>query len=188
MKRRDVECGARYLTFSCHGRLPLLGTPPLRDLFERTLRAAREKCRFRLYAWVAMPEHVHIILVPDLTAADGAEICRSIKQPVGFAAISRWRELNAPVLPRITMEDGRARFWLAGGGFDRNVRSRSRLIREIGYIHRNPVKRGLVEHPTAWPWSSARWYAGQRDGQIPIDVTDQGIIDAAVALLHGPLT
>ena len=36
------------------------------------------------------------------------------------------------------------------------VKARSEVIR---YIHRNPVKRGLVERPEDWPWSSFRHYA-----------------------------
>lgn len=188
MKRREVEFNARYLTFSCNGRLPLLGTPALRDLFERCLIQAREKCRFRLIAWVAMPEHVHLILVPDARIADGAAVCKAIKQPVAYVAIQRWRRLGAPVLARITLPNGRTRFWQAGGGFDRNVRSRSSLIREIGYIHQNPVKRGLAAHPTEWRWSSSRWYAGMRDGQAPIDVNDHVLINAAARMIEGPQT
>jgi putative transposase len=30
----------------------------------------------------------------------------------------------------------------------------------IDYIHRNPVRRGLVERAIDWQWSSARWYEG----------------------------
>jgi hypothetical protein len=33
----------------------------------------------------------------------------------------------------------------------------------IDYIHNNPVRLGLVDHPTDWPWSSARFYAGGKD-------------------------
>ena len=33
----------------------------------------------------------------------------------------------------------------------------------IEYIHYNPARRGLVAHPTDWPWSSARFYAGITD-------------------------
>jgi len=51
----------------------------------------------------------------------------------------------------------------------RAARDQAELDREIACIHANPVKRGLVDSPTDWAWSSARWYAGIRDGQIPID-------------------
>jgi hypothetical protein len=41
----------------------------------------------------------------------------------------------------------------------------------VNYIHNNPVKRGLVEDPLDWPWSSARWYAGQGEVLLPMDGT-----------------
>jgi len=56
-----------------------------------------------------------------------------------------------------------------GGGFDRNVGDEDIMWQKICFIRQNPVERGLVEKPEDWKWSSARWYAGQREGQIPID-------------------
>ena len=90
----------------------------------------------------------------------------------GFArlVIGRWKELDAPVLHRIRQPNGRFRFWQMGGGYDRNVRDEAELFEKIGYIHNNPVQRGLVGSPLDWRWSSARWYAGHREtSPIAID-------------------
>lgn len=65
--------------------------------------------------------------------------------------------------------EGLTRYWQKGGGHDRNVRDEEELWEKVRYIHRNPVKRGLVREPWEWKWSSARWYAGEREGEIPID-------------------
>ena len=35
------------------------------------------------------------------------------------------------------------------------------LRQKLSYIHQNPVKRGYVDEPEHWRWSSARNYAGQ---------------------------
>src|ERR1700742_1693354 len=64
MRRREFLCSWRFLTFSCEDRLPLLGNPRIRDTFADALRTARERHRFRMTAWVIMPEHVHLIIVP----------------------------------------------------------------------------------------------------------------------------
>jgi putative transposase len=67
------------------------------------------------------------------------------------------------------LEKPRYRFWQAGGGYDRNYWSTEEIIQRVDYIHNNPVKRGLVEDPCDWPWSSAReWLTGEK-GPIPID-------------------
>jgi putative transposase len=169
LKRWENVDGCRYLTFSTFGRLPLLGHPAIRDLVAKHLAAARLRCGFQLYAWVIMPEHLHVVLQPDVKAWPVSKVMVAIKQPIAQRVIYRWRRLNAPILPRLLDSDGKARFWQEGGGFDRNIRDRPELGKEIRYIHLNPVKRGLVFRPQDWPWSSARWYLGDHTGPVPID-------------------
>jgi len=41
----------------------------------------------------------------------------------------------------------------------------------IDYIHANPVRRGLVEQPEEWEWSSAGWYSGMDSVRIEMDRT-----------------
>ena len=166
--RRMEDLGPRFLTFSCHQRLPLLGRPEWRDAFAESVATARARCGFRLLAWVAMPEHVHLILVPG-NACKVSRILVAIKQPIAQQALHRWRSEGAPILPKLEVSAGRHRYWQAGGGFDRLVRDDDELEREVRYIHANPVRRGLVAQPTDWPWSSARWYAGDKAGAVPID-------------------
>src|SRR5699024_7952858 len=43
------------------------------------------------------------------------------------------------------------------------------LIQKIEYIHNNPVKRGYVDKPEHWRYSSARNYAGM-EGLIEVDL------------------
>lgn len=91
---------------------------------------------------------------------------RGVKMAVSKRVLARWRELRAPILDRIASRTG-PRFWQTGGGFDRNVRDDAELSREIRYIHENPVRRGLVDEPTAWRWSSVHWWLGRREGELP---------------------
>ena len=70
-------------------------------------------------------------------------------------APARWRELRAPILARITDAQGRLRFWQRGGGYDRLVYVDGEFPEKLGYIHTNPVRRGLVTRPELWRWSSA---------------------------------
>jgi hypothetical protein len=37
------------------------------------------------------------------------------------------------------------------------------------YMHRNPVRRGLVERPEDWPWSSFRHYAAGVESRVEIE-------------------
>ncbi len=159
----------RFLTFSCFQRLALFKNDAIKDAFVDHLGAAREKHRFHLIAWVVMPEHVHLLLWPRLPEAPVSAILRTLKQRFAQQVIARWRTLRAPIFPRIIDSGGVPRFWLRGGGHDRNVWSDEEIAEKIAYIHRNPVTRGLVRSPEEWKWSSARWYAGMREGELPID-------------------
>ena len=64
---------------------------------------------------------------------------------------------------------GLTRSVLAGRYFDRNITgedSRSEIIR---YIHRNPVKRGLITRPEDYPWSSFTHYTTGTRGTVEIE-------------------
>jgi putative transposase len=41
------------------------------------------------------------------------------------------------------------------------------LMQRLKYIHNNPVKRGYVDLPEHWRYSSARDYLGQK-GLLPV--------------------
>jgi hypothetical protein len=52
---------------------------------------------------------------------------------------------------------------------DFNVFSEEKFIEKLRYMHRNPVKRGLVDAPEDWPWSSYRTYAFEERGPVKMD-------------------
>jgi putative transposase len=59
------------------------------------------------------------------------------------------------------------RFWQEGPGYDRNLSEPSTAVAAIDYVHRNPVRRGLVERAVDWKWSSARYYVLDPPQQYP---------------------
>jgi putative transposase len=163
--RRVEQVGhVRFLTFSCHRRLPLLNHDGIRALFLRRLASICESERVRLLAWVLMPEHVHLLLFPE-AEPDLRRFTHALKRPVAEAVLRRWKELDAPILKRIAHGNG-YRFWQTGGGYDRNLFNPDAVREKIQYIHDNPVRRGLVPAPTDYVWSSATWYAGLPDAKL----------------------
>jgi putative transposase len=105
-----------------------------------------------------MPEHVHLLLWPQLPEHPVSDVLRDLKRDLGQQVIERWRTLHAPILSRLLASDGTTRFWQRGGGFDRNIFSDDEFFEKLNSIHNNPVERGLVKKPEDWKWSSARWY------------------------------
>lgn len=58
--------------------------------------------------------------------------------------------------------------------YDFNVFTRRKLVERLRYMHRNPVKRGPVEKPEQWRWSSYRHYAFGEPGIVAVNA-DYGI-------------
>jgi hypothetical protein len=42
-------------------------------------------------------------------------------------------------------------------------------VEKLRYMHRNPVKRGLVESPEQWRWSSYRFYLLGETGPVRVN-------------------
>lgn len=170
LRRRESPADVRFVTFSTYRRIPLFQSAAIKDVFARQLVACRAAHCMELFAWVVMPEHVHMLA--RMSGSPWNAVARSLKTQISKQVLERWRQLNAPILRRIEVRsDDRIghRFWQHGGGFDRNVRSMSEFVKAVRYIHRNPVERGLVGQPEEWKWSSVRWWAGVRDGEVECD-------------------
>jgi putative transposase len=159
LRRIEREGDARFLTFSCYQRRPLLDDPGARDAVADQLHLTRSRLSFKLFAWVIMPEHVHLLLLPA-RGTTVPQILTAIKRPVAHRLIQRWKSSDDPRSELTKAANGQCRLWQAGGGYDRNIFTREELSEKLNYIHENPVRRGLVESPTDWVWSSYRSLSG----------------------------
>lgn len=139
-----------FLTFSCYRRKPSLGTPSARDRFESSLEATRTRYNFHILGYVVMPEHVHL-LATEPASEPLSKAIQALKQ-----SISRYLKTAEP-------------FWETRY-YDFNVRTERKRIEKLRYMHRNPVKRGLVASPEQWSWSSFRQYALDIDGAVSVSV------------------
>jgi putative transposase len=116
---------------------------------------------------------VHLIIHPRKADYDISHFLKRVKQSVSRKARAWLLESNSPWLEKLTIhhrgKQPEFRFWLAGAGYDRNITDLKSLLPMMNYIHNNPVRRGLVSAAADWQWSSAAWYANQREGPLVID-------------------
>ena len=171
-KRYDVEGDAHCLTFSCFRRLPMFSRERSCRWMLQALQLGRAQGKYDLWAYVIMPEHVHAVLWPH-SGVKISQILTTLKQSVSKRAIL-WLRGHAPgFLDRLkdVQPNGTSayRFWQRGGGYDRNLRTVADIHQKIGYVHGNPVRRGLVPTAKAWPWSSCRAWQSGRDVPIAVD-------------------
>jgi putative transposase len=154
---------AHELTFACYRRHRFLSAERTCRWLAEAIERAKMKYDFALWAFVFMPEHVHLIIQPRRPVYSISAILQGIKQPVGQRAVA-FLEANAPHwLPQITRRRGGCRerlFWQSGGGYDRNIEEPKTLGAMMDYVHLNPVRRGLVARAADYRWSSAGWYEG----------------------------
>ena len=174
VKHYDIFGDAHFLTFSCYHQIPLLSKDRTRLWFVEELNKARTKHQFDLWAWVIMPEHVHLLIRPRLRNCKISKILASIKKPVSYKAIRFLQENNPEFLERLTVRTARGtqhRFWQAGPGDDHNLYEPKAIHNAIEYIHNNPVRRGLVRFANDWLWSSACDWSGLGHPHITVDRT-----------------
>jgi putative transposase len=149
---RYQQCGGfHFITFSCFHRQPLLAGTRSCEIFEQELESVRKRYGLVIAGYVLMPEHVHLLL-GEPSVANLATALQVLKQKTS----RRLKKL------------GQEHFWQRRY-YDFNVHNPDKTTEKLRYMHRNPVKRGLVEKPEQWPWSSFRHYATGVDGTVEIE-------------------
>lgn len=140
-----------YITFTCYHRALRLAAPAARDLFEQTLERVRRWYGFCIGGYVVMPEHVHLLM----SEPERGQVS---------VAIQMLKQIVSRRLGTGTAEP----FWQRRY-YDFNVWSEAKFVEKLRYMHRNPVKRGLVEKPDDWVWSSFRHYAAGVEITVEIE-------------------
>ncbi|MCA8986846.1 MAG: transposase, partial [Planctomycetaceae bacterium] len=152
----NIPGQAHELTWTCYHRCPFLSKEQTCEWLADALNAARSQLNFSVWAYVFMPEHVHLIIYPNNRTYEIETIRQTIKEPCARTAVA-WLKDNAPEwLPRITRQKGkriRRYFWQTGGGYDRNIEQGSTLLEMIDYVHENPCRKGFVQRASDWKWS-----------------------------------
>ena len=152
-----------FITFSCYHRQQLLNTPRRRDCLVNILEEVRKKYDFLVAGYVVMPEHVHL-LVSESKNADPSAVIKVLKQRVSRRLLeNRGAKTASPGL-----SEPQSHFWQKRF-YDFNVFSKQKRIEKLRYMHRNPVKRGLVAAPELWIWSSFNSYSTGNDYVVHTD-------------------
>jgi len=147
LKRYQQSGDLHFITFSCVRHRPILGTAEARDIFLELLERTRELYAMTIHGYVVMPTHVHL-LVSEPDKAPLSAALQILKQ-----RFSKTRTEEYVWEPRY---------------HDVNVWSDEVRIQKLKYIHRNPVKSGLVSEPGQWKWSSFRSYAYLEAGTVTV--------------------
>jgi len=145
------------LTFSTYRRKPLLTNDTWRCWLAESIDEACEKENCRLVAFVFMPEHVHLLILPESPGPQTiSRFLSRVKRPVSARVKQALQASGSRLLQTLTVRErpGKLsfRFWQEGPGYDRNLNEERTVLASIDYIHENPARRGLCLRAIDWKW------------------------------------
>jgi len=158
-----------FMTSSFVEGLPLFGDRDVAQIMLDSLIFLQHQREVTLYVYVLMENHFHIIAQGN----DLAEKMRHLKSYTARKIINtfeqkkrtRWlRQLKYAKLKYKAESDHQ--IWQESF-HPKQIIGDSMMIQKVEYIHNNPVKRGYVDYPEDWRYSSARNYLG-KEGIIPV--------------------
>ncbi|MFY9845534.1 MAG: transposase [Terriglobales bacterium] len=112
-----------------------------------------------------MPEHFHL-LITEPEKGDPSVVMKVVKQR--FARRFNRTRRKAVVAQMALWDSDSDRVWQKRF-YDFNAWSELKHVEKLRYMHRNPVKRGLVERPEQWKWSSFRAYLYRETGAVRVN-------------------
>jgi REP element-mobilizing transposase RayT len=158
-----------FLTCTIVGWLPVFTRPDAVEIVLDSWRFLQNNRGLDLFGYVILENHLHwVAAAPDL-----ANVVKSFKMFTarsiidlleGSRAETLLRQLRAHKLAH--KNDSDYQVWHEGS-HPQQISATEVLVQKLEYAHNNPVKRGYVDEPTDWRYSSARNYAG-RPGLIEI--------------------
>jgi len=107
------------------------------------------RCGVEVWAYCLMPNHVHLIVVPD--SEDG------LRRGLGEAHRRYTRRINF-------REGWRGHLWQ--GRFASFAMDERYLLKAARYVELNPVRAKLCRAPWRWHWSSAAAHVARRDDGV----------------------
>ena len=161
-----------FLTCTVIGWLPVFTRPETTQIVLDSWRFLQDESGFEVYGYVILENHLHLIAYSEDLAKDVARFksftARRIIDYLEACKVDvlldwlRFRKARHKT-------DREYQLWQEGA-HPQAIQNPAMMIQKLEYAHLNPVKRGYVDDPTHWRWSSARNYAGL-PGLIPV-VTD----------------
>jgi REP element-mobilizing transposase RayT len=162
-----------YATAVTFNRVPVFRNDYACSLLIEALATTREKDPFKLIGYVVMPDHFHLLANP--LNLDISIVVGRIK---GRAAVSilSWlrREGHLLSLAKLALPGRRKSgqthaVWMKEFSAV-DIWSRKFIRQKLDYIHLNPVRAGLCDHPAKWRWSSYQAYLPHEPGRVPIEI------------------
>ena len=162
-----------YITTVVYGRQHVFDRPSFIIPLYDSLAFYRHKLDIKILGYVFMPDHMHLLLWPqqaenitafmrDFKEFTAKRIVRQAKVEKRDDLLNTFRlagEATGRAIHKVWQDD----FW------EVNVFTERFLRQKLNYIHRNPVRAGIVTEPSDYPYSSFRNYEIGDESLMEID-------------------
>jgi REP element-mobilizing transposase RayT len=159
-----------FLTCTVVEWLPVFTRPDSAQIILDSWAYQRARAGLRLFGYVILENHLHFVAqAPRLDKCLSSFKSFTAARLIELLETHRAERLLARLrfTKRAHKHDRDYQFWQEGSHAEM-VFSEPVMREKLEYIHQNPVKRGYVDLPEHWRYSSARNYCGQ-PGLIEID-------------------
>ncbi|MDP1799175.1 MAG: transposase [Planctomycetaceae bacterium] len=153
-----------FVTCTVVGWLPVFMRPEVVEILLDSLRFLQGERGLQLFGYVIMENHLHLIAKAD-------DLAERIGQFKSFTARNiidlLMRKAETGLLNELRFQkrnhksDHEFQFW-EEGSHPQQIDSDEMMLQKLEYIHQNPLRRGYIDEPTHWRYSSARNYARQK--------------------------
>jgi REP element-mobilizing transposase RayT len=153
---------AYYLTSVTHDRLPIFRTAKLAQIACDALDEARKSASLRIFAYVIMLDHIHLITDNSRSISDTLKFTNGIiaRRVINYLKENNYAE--SLIKLRIQMRNRKHKYELFQhhpNAFE--IYGEDTMMQKVNYIHQNPVRAGFVEKAEDNRFSSVRLWLGK---------------------------
>ena len=167
----SLEGYAYFITTKIKDYIKVFETKPYFDILIENLNFYRRKFGFKLWGYVIMPEHIHLMIhLGDRN--DLSKIMEEFKRYTSKQILKQlMKDKKSHLIKLFTIANPKKEKHMVWEEGFRGLGIRSERVSNIkmNYIHNNPVKRGLVEKPEDYTYSSYRNYYCDDNSIIKLD-------------------
>lgn len=162
-----------FITCTILHWIPVFTRPETVEIVINSLKYLQKEALLKVNAFVILENHLHLIV-------QSANINKDMARFKSFTArkiIDYLKQHNVKsILEQLNFykkahkQDRGFQLWQEGMQ-PKQIQNVEMMKERINYIHNNPVKRGYVDEPAHWRYSSARIYEGHL-GLIDVEIAD----------------
>lgn len=172
---RDTPCLS--ITAVARNRLPVFRTEAIKRVVSSALDEARRSGGFALFAYVIMPDHLHVVTDGTRKPSDTLRFIKGIAshRVIEYLKMGGFQRSLEKLRDEKKERGHQYSLWQHHSNVVL-LTSEFMFMQRVNYIHQNPVRAGLAERAEDYRWSSARHWLGQIAEDEPLRMDLERIV------------